>query len=86
MSLVSAMVLVRLDYSSITLNGITTCLMNCLQSVLNAAARLVCNSYKYDRISSLLCDLHWLRIPERIKFRLAVLVFHCRNHTAAEYL
>jgi len=37
------------------------------------------DSQKYDRISSLLCDLHWLRVPESIKFRLAVLTFHCRS-------
>jgi len=45
-----------------------------LQSVLNAAARLVCNGRKYDHITPLLRDLHWLRIPERIAFHLAVLV------------
>ena len=42
---------------------ITKRLMDHLQSVLNAAARLVCNSRKYDRISPLLHDLHWLRVP-----------------------
>ena len=57
-----------------------------LQSVLNVAARLVCNSRKYNRISPLLRDLYWLRIPERIKFRLVVLVFRCHNQTAPEYL
>ena len=57
------------------INGITKRLVDRLQSVLNAAARLVYNGRKYDRISPLLRDLHWLRIPERIKFRLAVLVF-----------
>jgi len=76
----------RLDYGSVTLNGITKRLMYRLQSVLNAAARLVHNSRKYDRISPLLRDLHWLRVPERIKFRLAVLVFRCRNQTAPNYL
>jgi len=60
--------------------------MDRLQSVLNAAARLVHNSRKYDRISPLLRELHWLRVPERIKFRLAVLVFRCRNKTAPNYL
>jgi len=57
-----------------------------LQSVLNAAARLVCNSRKYNRISLLLRDLHWLRVPERIKFRLVVMVFRCHNQTAPECL
>jgi len=36
-------------------------LMDRLQSVLNTAARLVHNSRKYDHISPLLRDLHWLR-------------------------
>ena len=84
--LVTAMVLSHLDYDSVTLSGITKRLMDCLQSVLSAAARLVCNSRKYDRISPLLRDLHWLRVPERIKFRVHVPVFRCRNQTAPEYL
>jgi len=60
--------------------------MDRLQSVLNAAARLVYNSRTDDRITPLLRDLHWLRVSERIQFRLAVLVFRCRNQTAPEYL
>ena len=61
---------------------VTKRLMDRLQSVLNAAARLVHNS----RHHFCLRDLHWLRVPERIKFRLAVLVFRCRNQTAPNYL
>jgi len=82
LSLVTSLVLTRLDYGSIVLTGISRCLMDRLQSVLNAAARLVYiiyNGRKYDHVSPLLRDLHWLRVPERITFRLAVLVFHCRN-------
>ena len=71
----TAMVLSRIDYGSVTLNGITKCLVDRLQSVLNAAARLVCR--KHDRVSPFLRDLHWLRVPERIKFCLAVQVFRC---------
>jgi len=37
-------------------------------------------------VSRLLRDLNWLQVPERIKFRLAVLVFHCLNRTAPAYL
>jgi len=66
LSLVTSLVLSRLDCGSVTLNGITRRLMGRLQSVLNAAARLVYNSRKYDRITPLLRDLHWLRVPERI--------------------
>jgi len=34
----------------------------------------------------MLRDLHWLRVPERIQFRLAVLAFCCCNHKAPLYL
>ena len=54
LSLVTSLVLSRLDYGSVTLNGITRRLMDRLQSVLNAAERLVYISRKYDRITPLL--------------------------------
>ena len=31
-------------------------------------------------------DLHWLQVPERIQFRLVVLVFRCRSNRAPLYL
>jgi len=46
----------------------------------------VCQARKYDHVTHLLRDLHWLRVPERIQFRLAVLAFCCRNHKAPSYL
>jgi len=61
--------------------------MNRLQSVLNAAAHLVHKSRKYDHVTHLLRDLHWLRVPrERIQFRLAVQVYRCRHNLAPLYL
>jgi len=86
LSLVTAMVPSRLDCGSVTLNGITKRLMDRLQSVLNAAARLVSNSRNYDRVSPLLRDLYWLCVPECMKFCLAVLMFRCCNQTAPEYM
>jgi len=41
---------------------------------------------RYDLISPVLLIMHWLRISEHVAFRLAVLVFRCRNITASEYL
>jgi len=83
LSLVTSLVLSRLDYGIGTLISISFCIDS---SVLNAAGRLVLDGRKYYRITSLLCELHWLRVSERIKFRLAVLVFRCRNNTAPAYL
>jgi len=52
--------------------------------MLDATVILVYNGRKYGHISSLLRDLHWLRVPERIKAvssRLFCCV-HCRSRTA----
>jgi len=36
-------------------------------------------SRNYDHVTPLLHDLHWLRVLERIAFRLTVLVYHCQH-------
>jgi len=82
LSMVTSLIMVRLDYGSVTLAGLPGHLLDRLQSVLNAAARLVCYAQKYDQVTHLLQDLHCLRVPKGIQFRLAVLVFRCRNNMA----
>jgi len=54
--------------------------------VLNAAARLVFSSPRLDHVSPLLRQLHWLKAPERIQYKLAVLVHKCLNGMAPAYL
>ena len=41
---------------------------------------------KREHITPLLHELHWLRVPERIKFRLCVLAYRCLHGTAPSYL
>jgi len=54
---------------------------------MNAAARLDCSARKYEHITPLLRDFHWLSVRERIEFKLAVLVFRClHGSTAPPYL
>jgi len=59
-----------------------------LQRVLNAAARVVTNTRKYDRGQhhTMRHDLHWLDMTDRIQFRIAVTVYRCLRGTAPEYL
>ena len=66
--------------------GLPAYLVSRLQSVLNAAARLIYGLRRYDRVSDALVTLRWLRIPERIKFKLAVLVHRVLHGTAPGYL
>ena len=43
------------------------------QAVLNAAARLVFRLRRYDHVTDALAILHWLRLPERVNFKLALM-------------
>jgi len=85
-SLVVALVLTKLDYGSATLAGLPAVQLDRLQTVLNAAARLIYRRRKFDHVSPLLEELHWLRVPECITFRLAVLAYRCQHNMAPQYL
>jgi len=59
-----------------------------LQSVLKAAARLITVTQEYERALSRLIhdDLHWLTVPQRLQYKLAVTVHRCLQHQASRYL
>jgi len=61
----------------VALVDLTRCDLDRLQSVINVAARLTVGAQHYDLISPLLVDLHWLRMAERIQYKLCVLVKTC---------
>ena len=52
-----------------------------LQRVLNAAARVVTGTLKFDHgLGQILHDqLHWLDVPDWVLFKLAVTVYQCLN-------
>ena len=85
-SLIVALVFSRLDYCSAILAGLPKQLLDRLQSVQNAAARLIFKACRQDHIQPLLRRLHWLRTPERVSFRLVVLVYRCLHGSAPGYL
>jgi len=69
-ALLHAFVFSRLDYCNSLLYGLPKCDLNKLQSVQNAAARLIGGLRKYDHITPLMRDqLHWLPISVRIEFQ-----------------
>ena len=57
-SLVVALVLSRLDYGDATLAGLPACLLNRLQSVLNAAARSIAGFRRSEHITDALASFH----------------------------
>ena len=86
LTLVRALIVSKVDYCNLVLAGIAGQLQDRLQSVLNAAARLVFSARRSEHITPLLRELHWLRVPERVTFRLCVLAYRCLHGTAPAYL
>ena len=56
-----------------------------LQRVQNATA-LVTRTKKYDHISPVLHDLHWLPIRHRITYKIALLTFKSLHGMSPEYI
>ncbi len=83
---VQAFVISRLDCNNALLFGLPCYLVKRLQRVQNMAARLITNTRKYDHITPVLLELHWLPISCRISFKMLVLVYKSVHGLAPEYL
>ncbi len=85
-SLVVALIHSRLDYGNFVLVGLSAYRQRLLQSVLNAAARVTFRLRRRDHITDALVILHWLRVPERIDFKLAVTAYRSLHGQSPSYL
>ena len=57
-----------------------------LQLAQNAAARVLTKTRKFDHITPILKDLHWLPVRERINFKLLLLTWKAINGLAPSYI
>ena len=85
-SFVSAMILSRLDYCNSLFAEAPVCLIKRLQSVQNAAARVVSRTKKTDHITPILNMLHWLPVRERVVFKIGCLAHACFYSAGPSYL
>ena len=87
-TLIYAVVNSRMDHCNTVLAGAPMTVTDKLQRVLNAAARVITGTRKFHRgLGQILHDqLHWLGVPDRVLFKLAVTVHQCLNGRAPPYL
>jgi len=83
-TLEQAFVTSRVDYCNAVLAELPRVITDKLQRVMNSAARVVTDTRKYDSgLSRLMHDeLHWLDVTDRVRFKLAVLMYRCLYGTA----
>ena len=84
--LVNSIVTSCLDFCNSSLTGITADQLNRLQRIQNCAARLIMKKRKYDHITPVIYELHWLPLEFRIQYKLAVLAFRHFEGTLPTYL
>ena len=84
--LIRAFVTSKLDHCNSLLYNVPKNVIRKLQSVQNAAARLITRSRKCDHITLILFDLHWLPVSERIKFKILLLTFKALHQQSPTYI
>lgn len=85
-NVVHASVISKLDQNNSLLVGAPKYLVSKLQSIQNAAAKMIQGYKRYDQISPPLAELHWLPISYRIEFKTLLLTFKCLNNNGPQYL
>ena len=76
----------KLDYCNSFLYGCRKMQLKRLQYVQSTAARIITQTRKFDHITPVLSDLHWLPVSYRIVFKILLLVFKSLNNLSPSYL
>ena len=84
--LINAFVISRLDNCNSLMYGLPKYLIDRVQHVFNCAAKLITLSKKYDHVTPLLIELHWLPVEYRIIFQILFITFKILNGIAPNYL
>jgi len=85
-ALCNALVLSKLDYANSLYFGITAHQLSKLQMVQNSAARLIFSRKRRESIHDAISNVHWLRVRERIYFKIIIIMFKCIIGLAPKYL
>ena len=82
----TSLILSKLDYCNSLPMNLPSTQTKRLQLVLNAAARAVTKTPKFNHISPILKSLHWLKINERIQYKVLSLTYKTLHSCHPSYL
>ncbi len=76
----------KIDYCNSLYYNLPTHQIDRLQSIQNSLARTVCRTSKYSHISPALRSLHWLKVKQRIEFKIASLTYNALQFHQPSYI
>jgi hypothetical protein len=84
--LINSLMMSRLDYCNSVLYGASNTVLHHLQLLQNRAARILSYTHKFNHITPVLRELHWLPVQQRIIFKILLLCYKCQHGLAPSYL
>ena len=81
-----ALIIARLDYCNSLYINLPLTLIDRLQRVMRAAARVIVLPTKRASLTAVCKYLHWLPVLQRVQFKVLTLVFKALNGMAPQYL
>ena len=84
-SLIHAFITSRLDIHNATLLGLPQCQVHKLQKIQNFAARMISGTSRFEHISPVLMDIHWLPVKKRMDIKLLVTTYKALHGLAPAY-
>ena len=84
--IVQSFVCSRIDGNNSLYYGLPNIQLQRLQRIQNAAARVITLRKKYEHITPVLKELHWLPVKYRVLFKILFLTYKCLNGHGPSYL